>query len=222
MDPEHEAVEAEAVARSLGVPHRRLTADELLSAEFRANPPNRCYLCKRALFGRLAEIARTDRLEAVMDGTNADDRYDYRPGRRALQELGIRSPLEEAGLGKDDVRAISRARGIEGWDRPAMACLASRIPFGEEITPARLGRIGRAEAALRARGFPHVRVRDHGACARIEVPAGDVPRLVVDPVRIQVVRDLKAAGYAYVAIDLEGYRTGAMNEALTTDERHRP
>jgi uncharacterized protein len=204
---------ARELAAQLGVRWRVVETDELSDPAFRANPPERCYLCKRELLTRLRAIAAEAGDAAVLEGSNVDDLGDVRPGRRAVQELGVRSPLLEAGLTKAQIRALARRRGLPNWDHPAAACLASRIPYGEPITVERLRRIGAAEQALRARGFVVVRVRDHGALARVEVGADELPRLLDPDLRSAVVADLKAAGYTWVAADLQGYRTGAMNEA---------
>lgn len=211
---EGEVEEARRLAAELGARHRVIELDPLSDPALRANPPERCYLCKRQIFGAMLELARSQGLDRVIEGTNAGDAGDFRPGRRALSELGIRSPLREAGLTKGEIRELSRDLGLPTWDRPALACLASRVPYGEELTPARLRRIGRAEDAVRALGFGHVRVRDHGDLARIEVAAEDIPRLVEPATRARVTEGLRRAGYRYLTVDLEGYRTGAMNETL--------
>ncbi len=205
---------ARRIAEGLGVRHRVIDTAELDDPEFRSNPPSRCFACKRELFARLSAIAEEERPARVLDGANADDERDYRPGRRAALEAGVSSPLLEAGLTKAEIRELAHARGLPNWDQPAQACLASRLPYGEEITRERLARIAKAEAALRARGFSTLRVRDHGSVARIEIDASDVARLLEPGLRAVVVRDVKDAGFTYVALDLEGYRTGAMNETL--------
>jgi uncharacterized protein len=212
--PRSEAAAAAGIVSSLGARHRVIETEELSDPRFSSNPPDRCYHCKRDLLSRLLDVAREEGLEAVLEGSNTDDRGDHRPGLRAVAELGIRSPYIEAGLGKDDIRAIARELGLPNWDKPAMACLASRIPYGERITAGRLGRVERAEEALRALGLAHVRVRDHGTVARIEVDEPDFERLLDAAVRALVIEKLKDAGYSYVSLDLEGYRTGAMNETL--------
>ncbi|WP_025322400.1 ATP-dependent sacrificial sulfur transferase LarE [Deferrisoma camini] len=216
--PERERREAEALARALGGRHRRIVSEELDLPAFTRNPPDRCYHCKRELFGRLREVAREEGLPWVADGTNADDRSDHRPGRRAARELGVRSPLEEAGLTKDDIRELSRRRGLPTWDKPAMACLSSRFPYGTPITRPEVARVGRAEEGLRGLGLRVLRVRHHGDVARIEVGPDEFPRVVGD-LRDEVVRIVKDAGYAYVALDLQGYRPGALNEVLPPEIR---
>ncbi len=212
--PASEAAAAEALVATLGARHRVIETEEIEDPRYASNPPDRCYHCKSELFTRLRDVARDEGLEAVLEGSNIDDQGDHRPGLRAVAELGIRSPYIEAGLGKDDIRAIARALGLPNWDKPAMACLASRIPYGEPITPERLGRVERAEDALRALDLVHVRVRDHGPVARIEVGDPDFDRLLDPQMRSRMIEVLKAAGYTYVSLDLEGYRTGAMNEIL--------
>ena len=210
---------ARRIAQDRGARHRVIETAELDDPEFRRNPPTRCFACKRELFARLQGIAREERFSQVLDGANADDERDYRPGSRAAREAGVRSPLLEVGLTKAEIRELAHARGLPNWDQPAQACLASRLPYGEEITRERLERIAKAETALRARGFSTLRVRDHGSVARIEVAPDDVSRLLDAGLRAAVVRDMKDAGYTYVALDLEGYRTGAMNETLRVGKK---
>jgi uncharacterized protein len=208
-----ELEESKALARLLDLRHEIIETRELDVPNFRGNPPDRCYFCKRELLERLLEIAKKRRLAAVCDGANADDVNAWRPGLRAAAELGVRSPLKEAGLAKADVRALSKALGLPTWDRPAMACLASRFPYGQTITKDGLDRVAAAESLLKDLGYRGYRVRDHGAMARIEVAPADIVRLTIEH-RTRIVRDLKALGYTYVALDLEGYRAGAMDEVL--------
>lgn len=210
-DPD-EVDEAVALAKSLGAAHERLVSGELEVEGFIRNPPERCYYCKADLYGDLRELAARRGLRTVIDGSHAEDLLDHRPGLRALDEQGIVSPLKEAGFNKADVRALSRRLGLPTADKPANACLASRFPYGESIDPESLGRVGQAERILRDAGFPVVRVRHHGPVARIEVPPGDRARLLETADRIAPA--LKALGYVWVACDLEGYRSGSMNEAL--------
>ncbi len=212
--PERERREAEALARRLGGRHRLVVSEELDVPGFAENPRNRCYFCKRELFARLWEVAREEGLPHVADGSNVDDRGDYRPGRQAARELGVRSPLDEAGLTKNDIRALSREMGLPTWDKPAFACLSSRFPYGTPITREKVSQVGRAEDALWRLGLRVLRVRHHGDVARIELGPDEFDR-VVNGLRDEVVRAVKAAGYTYVALDLQGYRTGAMNEVLT-------
>jgi uncharacterized protein len=205
--------QAKALARRLGLWHVVIETRELDVPHFRNNPPDRCYFCKKELLGRLLAIAKERHLAAVCDGANADDPSAWRPGLRAAAELGVRSPLKEAGLTKNDIRALSKALGLPTWDRPAMACLASRFPYGQTISKPSLERVAAAEELLKTLGYRGCRVRDHGTVARIEVAPPDIGRLVRKH-RARIVRDLKALGYTYVALDLEGYRAGAMDEVL--------
>lgn len=203
----------------LGVRWIMLETDELDDPQFRTNPPNRCYYCKIRLFSLILTKAAEEALPMVIEGTNADDLSDFRPGLSALKELGIRSPFLELGIGKQEIRRLAKEMGLENWDKPSSACLASRIPYGEEITRERLNRIAEAETLLREMGFRQVRARDHGSLARIELPAEDMNRLLGPRLRETVVEACKRAGYTFVTVDLQGYRTGSLNEALRTDER---
>jgi len=212
--PEHETVRARRLARSLGVRHIIIRPDMLADPAFRANPPARCYLCKHRLFGLLLDLARQHHAATVLDGVNQDDVRDYRPGLRAAAELKVRSPLREAGLTKAEIRRLSRRLELPTWNSPPLACLASRIPFGTELTVENLARVDRAEAYLRKLGFVQMRVRHHEALARIEVPAADLPRLNDPAMRRKIVTHLKRQGYSYVTMDLQGYRTGSLNEIL--------
>jgi len=206
---------ATCMAREIGAQHLVIATDELDDPNYVANPPERCYHCKHLRFDRLLELAREKGFTYVTDGSNIDDLGDHRPGMRASRELGVRSPLIEAGLAKADIRALSRHMGLSTWSKPSAACLASRIPYGTPITPERLRQIDRAEQFLRSLGIPQVRVRLHGDVARIEVEAHDLP-LLLDK-RSAVVRQLRELGFSYVTADLEGYRTGSMNETLTNE-----
>ena len=210
--PSAELDEAKDIARRIGIAHRVVETSELDIPAFSDNPPDRCYHCKRDLFGKLKGIAEAEGLAVVVDGTNADDAGDYRPGRRAVEALGVRSPLVEAGLGKAEIRELSRRLGLPTADKPAYACLASRVPYGERITREKLRQIDAAERAVRALGFRLVRVRHHGTLARVEVPADEIGRLMA--AREHLAGELKALGFTYVAVDVEGYRTGSMNETL--------
>ncbi len=217
--PQWEFEEARRLADELDLPHLVIESRELDEPNFRLNPPSRCYYCKKALFSHLKEVARERGLAHVADGTNADDTADFRPGMRASEELAIRQPLLDAGLGKDEIRAISREMGLPTHDKPAAACLASRFPYGNEITAEDLHRVERAEDLLRGLGYRQLRVRTHEAIARIELgPQEQVGRLLREPARGEVIRGLKELGYDYVALDLEGYRTGSMNEPLTAEQ----
>jgi uncharacterized protein len=211
--PERELIEARMLAGQLGARHREVVSEELDIPEFKDNPRNRCYYCKKELFGKLRAIADEEGLAHVLDGTNLDDRSDHRPGRQAAEELGVRSPLEEAGFTKNDIRDLSRHLGLPTWDKPAFACLSSRFPYGTSITPERVSRVGRAEEALRDLGFRVLRVRYHDSVARLELGEEEFA-LAAGPLREEVSRLVKTAGFVYVALDLQGYRTGAMNEAV--------
>ncbi|MCX5654869.1 MAG: ATP-dependent sacrificial sulfur transferase LarE [Planctomycetota bacterium] len=208
-----ELEESKALAKRLDLRHEIIETRELDIEHFRGNPPDRCYFCKRELLERLLEIAKVRGMATVCDGANADDVNAWRPGLRAAEELGVRSPLKEAGLAKADVRTLSKALGLPTWDRPAMACLASRFPYGQTITKNGLDRVAAAESLLKDLGYRGFRVRDHGTLARIEVAPADIERLTIKH-RAQILRDLKALGYTYVSLDLEGYRAGAMDEVL--------
>lgn len=211
--PERELREARELAAQLGGRHRVIFSEELDIPGFTQNPVDRCYHCKKELFGKLRDIADAEGLPEVLDGSNLDDRSDYRPGKQAVQELGVRSPLEEAGFTKADIRALSREMGLSTWDKPAFACLSSRFPYGTEITREKVSQVGRAEESLRELGLRVLRVRHHGDVARIELGEEEFSQ-AVNELRTEVVARVKAAGYAYVALDLQGYRTGAMNEVL--------
>ena len=209
--PERELNEARDLAERIGGRHLVIVSEELDLPEFRDNPSNRCYYCKRELFGKLRTIADREGLKHVLDGTNSDDASDHRPGRKAAKELNVCSPLEEAGFTKQDIRDLSREMMLPTWDKPAFACLSSRFPYGTAITPERVGQVGQAEESLRGLGFRTLRVRYHGTVARIELGEAEFER-AAGVLRNDVVRLVKAAGFTYVALDLQGYRTGAMNE----------
>jgi uncharacterized protein len=191
-----------------------VTTGELSDPSFRSNPANRCYHCKGELYRRLAEVADRAGARAVLDGTIADDLGDWRPGRRAAEERAVRSPLAELGFTKRDVRSAAASYGLESHDKPASPCLASRIPYGSEITVEKLEMVEEGEALLRGLGFPEMRVRHHGDVARIEVPLADLGRLTAPGVRERVVEGLKALGFLHVALDLAGLRSGSLNDAL--------
>jgi len=218
--PQQEQEEARALARLFSVEHRVITGDEILLEGFRTNPPDRCYHCKKHLFSKIEEIRRQEGYEVVLDGSNVDDLSDFRPGLRALEELGVRSPLREAGLGKAEIRTLSQEMGLRTWDKPSLACLASRIPYGTEITEEALTRIDRCEAFLLERVQGSVRVRYHGSLARIEVASSAFQELLAHGEAI--VRFFKQQGFAYVTLDMEGYRTGSMNEVLLESDRNDP
>ena len=200
------------LAHQLGAELVEIETGELADPNYSANPPDRCFYCKSDLFGRLRTLAGERGFRAVVSGANADDTGDFRPGLKAGKALGVRSPLLEAGLTKNDIRAASRAMHLPTWNKPAMACLASRVPYGRKVTEEVLGRIESAEDALKGLGFAQCRVRDHYPIARIEITTDDIP--VVVELRRQIVEALKAAGYTYVTLDLEGFRSGSMNDVL--------
>jgi len=203
-----------SIARQFALNHEIIHTAELERPEYRANNPDRCYHCKNELFTHLARLAGERGFAAVADGSNADDRGDYRPGRRAAHELGVISPLDEAGLTKDDVRALSREAGLPTWDEPASACLSSRIPYFSEVTEAKLQVIEQAEDAVRALGFRVLRVRHHGEIARIEVGREEMPRLLDPEIGGAVDRALRRLGFRFVTVDLKGYRLGSLNEGV--------
>ena len=195
-------------------PVTRIHTAELERPEYRANPANRCYYCKDELYSRLATLAGERGLAVVIDGNNADDRGDYRPGRQAAREHGVRSPLDEADLTKDDIRELAREAGLESWNEPASACLSSRIPYGSEVSDEKLRQIEQAETILRDLGFRIFRVRHHDTVARLEIARSEMPRALDPEINTQLVTALKALGYQYVSLDLQGYRLGSLNEAL--------
>ena len=216
--PAHHRQLALSVARQFPLHHEIIFTGEVDNPEYRANPENRCYFCKRELYTRLTQIARERGFEHVADGTNADDRGDYRPGRIAARQLGVRSPLDEAGMTKAEIREESRRAGLPVWDEPASACLSSRIPYHHEVTPEKLRQIERGEEALHALGFRVCRVRHHDSLARVEVAREDLPRALEPDMLDAIVRELQAAGYESVSIDPRGYRTGSLNEGLILRE----
>ena len=210
--PRSEFEEAVKLAREIGIKHEAIESEELDIPEFSANPVNRCYYCKSELFSKLKEIAGERGLRHVVDGSNYDDLDDYRPGMQALEELCVRSPLKESRLTKDDIRELSKEMGLPTWDKPSFACLSSRFPYGNEITRDKLTAVGEAEIFLRGLGIRQLRVRHHEQIARIEVTEEDMGLLFQN--RKQIVKKLKELGYDYVTMDLQGYRTGSMNEVL--------
>jgi uncharacterized protein len=213
--PSEEIERAKALAQNLKARHEIIETRELANPKFVSNPKDRCFWCKRELFAELTGIARDNNLSYVVDGSNFDDLDDFRPGMKAARELGVRSPLQEAMLTKADIRSMSKRMGLPTWSKPSLACLASRLPYGTRITRDKLVRIDRAERFLKDLGFTNVRVRHHETIARIEVPKKDIPRLVSEKPKSQIVSYFKTLGYSYVTVDLEGYRTGSLNEVLT-------
>ncbi|MBI4477179.1 MAG: ATP-dependent sacrificial sulfur transferase LarE [Acidobacteria bacterium] len=210
--PEQHRALARRLAADLGFAHEFVATREMELPEYRANPVNRCYYCKRELYETLTALAKVRGFAAVVDGNNADDRGDYRPGRSAAREFGVRSPLDEVDLTKDEIRELSRRAGLVTWDEPASACLSSRIPYLDEVTPEKLRMIERAEAALRRLGFRVVRVRHHDAIARLEIGRDEMARVLEPVIADAIVRDLTAIGYEHVTIDLRGYRMGSLHD----------
>jgi len=207
--PAHEINEATGFTELHGIKHKIL--DLPFPEVIRNNPVERCYLCKKSLFTELVAFAREYDYRYVIDGSNADDQGDFRPGMKALNEMGIRSPLLEAGLTKKEIRELSRDEGLEIWDKPAMACLLTRIPYDTEITEEMIRMIDQAEEMLFDKGYPGIRVRVHGELARIECLPGYMEKIILDPEREYIIRHLKKIGFRYISLDLEGYRTGSSN-----------
>jgi uncharacterized protein len=212
--PDHHRQLALDVARRFGLRHQIIHTKELDQPAYRANPVNRCYYCKHELYTALTSVARGQGIAAIADGSNADDRGDYRPGRQAAREFGVRSPLDEVGLTKSDIRELSYRAGLPTWDEPASACLSSRIPYLSEVTDAKLRMIERAERAVRALGFRVCRVRHHDDLARLEIGVDELPRALQPDVSTRLVAELVAVGYRNVTIDPRGYRQGSLNEGL--------
>jgi uncharacterized protein len=211
----HELEEAERIARQFGVRHLVIQGCELDNPRYAANDPSRCYHCKGSLYEQLNAYARKHGYPYVVDGSNADDAGDYRPGLRAVAEQGVHSPLQEAGLSKAEVRALGREMGVPNWDKPASPCLASRIPYGTAVTPEALGRIEQTEMILRRLGLRRLRVRHHDQVARIEVDPDDFALILEQ--RERIVAGFRQIGYAYVALDLAGFRSGSLNEVLALE-----
>ena len=216
--PERERREAEDYCKAEGIRHILCYSNELEVPGIRENPKNRCYLCKKDLFGKIAALAEENGLAVVCEGSNMDDMGDYRPGLQAVAELGIKSPLREAGLYKAEIRELSRRLGLATAEKPSFACLASRFVYGETITEEKLNRVDRAEQLLLNMGFSQMRVRIHGDMARIEVLPEELPRLTEPANRQKIVKNLREMGFSYVTVDLSGYRTGSMNEAFHRKE----
>jgi uncharacterized protein len=210
--PESEVRFAVAMCERFGVSHRLIKTDEFSDENFVTNPRDRCYFCKKELFSKLQAIAKERGIPYVLDGSNHDDRSDYRPGSRAKNEAGVRSPLMELGFTKQDIRQFSRELGLPTWDKPSFACLASRIPYGTRITPEILKRIEEGEGFLRSLGFKQLRVRHHGHIVRIEVEKEDAARIIRENLMERISKKFEDLGYIYVTLDLKGYRTGSMNE----------
>lgn len=212
--PERELREAEAFCAENGIRQIVFPSEELSVEGFAHNPKNRCYLCKRELFGKILAIQREQGVAAVLEGSNRDDDGDYRPGLQAVAELGILSPLREGGFTKLDIRALSKHFGLPTWDKQSFACLSSRFPYGDTISVEKLSMVDRAEQLLLDMGFTQLRVRIHGNLARIELPPEQFPRFMAEETRQAVARAFKRIGFSYVTLDVQGYRTGSMNEVL--------
>jgi len=212
--PDHHRQLALRIAREFGLRHEFVLTSELTQPEYRANPVNRCYHCKTELYSVLSALAAERGIATIVDGSNADDRSDYRPGRQAARERGVRSPLDEADLTKADIRELSRLAGLPTWNEPASACLSSRIPYHSEVTGEKLRMIERAETALRTMGFRVCRVRHHDAMARLEFGQDEMSRALEPDMREQIERELRAVGYQEVTVDPRGYRMGSLNEGV--------
>jgi len=216
---EEEINQARSIAKSIGVPHEMIAVSQLAIPEFVANPPDRCYWCKGALLKILLEMARERKIACVADGANCDDLARHMPGLKASKELGVRSPLMEAGLVKSEIRELARSLDLPNWAKPSRPCMVTRIPYREVVTKEKLGQIDRAERFMRGLGFDEFRVRHHGAIARIEVPAKDMRGLLGERTRSELTAGLKDLGFSYVTVDLEGFRSGSMDEVLEPGEK---
>jgi uncharacterized protein len=214
--PERELNAAKDLARSIGVEHLIVKTEEMQSADYLANPTNRCYYCKSELYDKLSEVAKQRQLVSIANGINLDDLGDHRPGIHAAKEAGVMSPLAEAGFSKQDVRQLSKILGLATWEKPAMACLSSRVPYGDSISAEKLLMIERAEDYLLSLGFKQLRVRHHGDVARIELERKDFPRFFADDISSKVETKLKEIGYKFVTLDVQGFRSGSLNEARAT------
>ena len=205
---------ADRLTQQFQINHEIVFTEEFQDANYTSNPPNRCYYCKSELYTKLSELKEARNLTVICDGSNADDVGDYRPGRKAAREIGVRSPLEECGLTKTEIRELSRRAGLPTWDEPASACLSSRVPYGQIVTIEKLSMVDKAEIALKALGFRQVRVRHHDDVARIEVAENEMSRALDSEMAGRMSEALKSLGFRYVALDLEGYRMGSLNETL--------
>jgi len=214
IHPEREFRQAVEFAQKIGAKQVVIDSEELEIEGFSDNPVNRCYLCKKALFSKISEWARQNSIRHVADGSNTDDLGDYRPGTQATKELGVVSPLQEAGLNKDEIRILSKELGLPTWDKPAFACLASRFPYGQKITREKLQQVDQGEQFLLDLGFRQIRVRHHGDVARLEVSADERGKFFDTALMDKVYQQFARFGFTYVSLDLKGYRTGSMNEAM--------
>lgn len=218
--PDFQRQDALAVVEKFAIRHEFIITDEIADPNYQANPVNRCYFCKHELFSKLSQLATERGYAWVCDGNNADDAGDYRPGRQAARELSVRSPLLEAGLTKEEIRLLSRRVELPVWDRPASACLSSRIPYGMPVTIEKLSKIERGEAVLRAHGFQQMRVRHHGELARLEIAPEELPRALDLDLMRRLNDEFRSLGFKYVTLDLQGYRTGSLNESLSIGSYH--
>ncbi|MGZ3595803.1 MAG: ATP-dependent sacrificial sulfur transferase LarE, partial [Syntrophales bacterium] len=198
--------------------HVVVYTNELDDPNFSSNPPDRCYHCKKELFTKLTELAKRHSLNTIIDGSTCDDEKDFRPGMRAIKEFGIRSPLKDAGFTKEDIRTLSKAMNLPTWNKPPLPCLSTRFPYGTQITKEKVLRVGRAEEFLAGFGIRQLRVRDHGNIARIEVLRADMPIFLDEEISKLIMEKFKLLGYAYVALDIQGYRMGSMNEPLKKEK----
>lgn len=210
--PQEELSFAKGMTSTLNIKHRIIKTEELKDENYSSNPPDRCYYCKKELFTKLRDIATKEDFSFILDGTNADDVHDWRPGRQAAIELGVKSPLLDVGLGKKEIRDISCKLGLPTWNKPSAPCLSSRFPYGQKITAQALDRVNRAEKFLKKFGIRELRIRDHSEIARIEVLPEELPVLIDKAVREEIITFLKELGYKYIALDLQGFRSGSLNE----------
>ncbi len=212
--PPKEKEEAIRLAQKFSIRYKVIETKELESSDFANNPPERCYFCKKELFSKLKDIAEAEGISYILDGSNYEDKADFRPGMRAGEELGIRSPLKEAHLGKSEIRQLSKRSSLSTWNKPSLACLSSRFPYYTKIETKNLKKVAQAEEFLRKLGFVQVRVRHHGQIARIEIEPSEFPKITEKKIREAVVKSFKKFGYIYIALDLAGFRSGSMNEPL--------
>lgn len=212
--PEGECVAARELASSLDIAHRTIATEEMKNSSYTGNPPDRCYYCKKELFGKLREIAEQEGYPYILDGTNADDAHDRRPGRRAAEEEGVKSPLLDASLTKDDIRQLSKDLGLPTWNKPAAPCLASRFPYGREITSEALQKVHKAELFIRKYGVRELRVRNYPDTAQIEILPAEFHKLTDGNAREEIVSYLKSLGFQHITLDLQGFRSGSTNELL--------
>ena len=217
--PQFELEDSETLARELGVKQVTIETNELKNKKFSSNDKERCYWCKNELFELISNFAKKNNFKYILDGSNYDDISDFRPGAKAAKKWEVLSPLRQAGLTKEEIRTASKVLGLPTWDKPAAACLASRIPYGTKITEDLLQKISRAESALKKLGFRQVRVRHHGNIARIELPTHDFPKILDGKIKNSVIKSLKELGYLYITLDIEGYTTGSMNKALNLNKK---